>query len=168
MIIHQVLVPAPRKITFERIREKAKTPTAGFLVYDILRAPTPTSKAMLIVPGVCGNSSESYIMHLADEARMNGYNVLVVNPTAPAKNNELDELDTELELVDFSKNIYLEQACDQIRACFGQKSQIYATAFSLGSNYLLRHLATHGEQCRCGIKAAMSVSSAFDVNTAAT
>jgi hypothetical protein len=33
---------------------------------------------------VCGNSQEAYIMHLADEARLNGFNVLIINPTAPA------------------------------------------------------------------------------------
>lgn len=50
---------------------------------------------------------------------------------------------------------------------FGHDSEIYACGFSLGSNHLLRHLATH-EDCSgtCGIKAAFSVSGAFDVLTA--
>lgn len=54
-----------------------------------------------------------------------------------------------------------------MRRNFGNNSQIYACGFSLGSNHLLRHLATH-ENCSeiCGIKAAMSVSSAFCCLTA--
>lgn len=47
---------------------------------------------------------------------------------------------------------------------FGEQSEIFACGFSLGSNHLLRHLGTH-EDCRqkCGIRAAMSISGAFDV-----
>ena len=63
---------------------------------------------MLIVPGVSGNSSESYIMTLANDARLNGYNVLIINPTAPAESLEIE---SGLELADFSQNVYLEQAC---------------------------------------------------------
>jgi predicted alpha/beta-fold hydrolase len=70
-----------------------------------------------------------------------------------------------LESSDFSNNVYIEQAVEQMRDKFGQDSEIYACGFSLGSNYLLRHLATH-KDCNCGIKAALSVSSAFCVNTA--
>ena len=48
---------------------------------------------------------------------------------------------------------------------FGKQTEVYACGFSLGSNHLLRHLATH-KDCSCGIKAAMSISSAFSVLTA--
>lgn len=48
---------------------------------------------------------------------------------------------------------------------FGNDSEIYATGYSLGSNHLLRHLGTHGD-CKCGIKAGFSISSAFCLLTA--
>lgn len=78
----------------------------------MIRAAEPSKKALLIVPGVCGNSNESYIMNLADEARKSGFNVLVINPTAPARHETSDQYDIELESVDFSKNVYIKQACD--------------------------------------------------------
>jgi len=84
VIVHSCMVPAPHPLKYERVNAIAKTKTAGVLTYDIVRAATPTKKALLIVPGVCGNSQEAYIMHLADEARLNGFNVLIINPTAPA------------------------------------------------------------------------------------
>ena len=58
----------------------------------------------------------------------------------------------------------IERAVKLMRDEFGQDADVYACGFSLGSNYLLRHLATH-KNCSCNIKAAMSVSSAFDVLT---
>jgi predicted alpha/beta-fold hydrolase len=95
VIVHSCLVPAPCKVTYERVQAVAKTKTAGILTYDIARAPIPTKKALLIVPGVCGNSQEAYIMHLANEARLKGFNVLIINPTAPATVGE--EFDSKVD-----------------------------------------------------------------------
>lgn len=47
-----------------------------------------------------------------------------------------------------------------VRAQFGQDSEIFAIGFSLGSNHLLKYLGTHND---CQVRAAMSVSGAFDV-----
>jgi predicted alpha/beta-fold hydrolase len=103
-------------------------------------------------------------MDLVKEAHQNGYNVLVINPLGPPN---CGKDDVGLESCDFSNNIYIQQAVEEIKTQFGQDSQIYACGFSLGSNYLLRHLATHeGCQETCGIRAAMSVSSAFCCMTA--
>lgn len=47
---------------------------------------------------------------------------------------------------------------------FGSDAQIYAVAFSLGSNHLLRHTGSHSDcHSKCGIKAIVSVSGAFDL-----
>lgn len=47
---------------------------------------------------------------------------------------------------------------------FGLDSEIYACGFSLGSNHLLRHLGSHEDyKTKCDIKAAVSVSGAFDI-----
>lgn len=93
--------------------------------------------------------------------------MLVINPIAPPKDISHGEDDVGLESCDFSNNVYIQQAVEQIRESFGKDSEVYACGYSLGSNHLLRHLATH-ENCQetCGIKAAMSVSSAFCVLTA--
>lgn len=116
VIAASCLVPAPHPIKYERIRVNAKTQTAGLLTYDVIRSPTPTSKALLIVPGVCGNSQEAYIMQLANEARLNGYNVLIINPTAPAEcANDDEQTERGLECTDFSNNIYISQAVETMK-----------------------------------------------------
>jgi hypothetical protein len=64
----------------------------------------------LIIPGVAGNSQEGYIMELADQACSNGFNVLIINPITPPDGDE-----TQLEVCDFSKNIYLIQAVEMLK-----------------------------------------------------
>ena len=49
-------------------------------------------------------------MELADQARSNGFNVLIINPIAPPDGDE-----TQLEVCDFSKNIYLIQAVEMLK-----------------------------------------------------
>lgn len=60
-IAYSCIVPAPHIIEYERVRQVARTPTAGILTYDLVRAKTPTKKALLVIPGVCGSSSEAYV-----------------------------------------------------------------------------------------------------------
>lgn len=70
------------------------------------------------MPGVCGASDEAYIMDLAQEASFNGYNVLIINPISPPKlQGEIE--DVGLESCDFSNNIYIIQAVEQIKKSFG-------------------------------------------------
>ena len=51
-----------------------------------------------------------------------------------------------------------------MRELFGADVEIYALGFSLGSCHLLKHLGSH-KDCskKCGIKAALSVSGAFEL-----
>jgi predicted alpha/beta-fold hydrolase len=153
-IIHSHAVQQPHETVYKRI---AVAGPKGLVVYDTLKAASPSKKALLIVPGVCGNSKENYIMDLAEQATANNYNILIINPIGP-----LDHCEGNLESLNFCENIVLERAVQEIRREFGPDSQVYACGFSLGANYLLRHLATH-EDCSCNIIAAMSVSSAFDI-----
>ena len=47
---------------------------------------------------------------------------------------------------------------------FGPETNIYAVGFSLGSNCLLKHLGTHLDcEKECNIKAAVSISGAFEL-----
>ena len=51
-----------------------------------------------------------------------------------------------------------------MKELFGKDAQIYAVAFSLGSNHLLRHMGSHTDcHNKCGIKAVVSISGAFDL-----
>jgi len=56
------------------------------------------------------------------------------------------------------------ESVQAIKGMFGDDAQIYAIGFSLGSNHLLRHLGAH-KDCKevCGIKAAVSITGAYDI-----
>jgi len=67
----------------------------------------------------------------------------------------------------FAKHHTIEQSVAYMRELLGQDVEIYAIAYSLGSNHLLKHLGNHvGCKDVCGIKAAVSISGAFEVATA--
>ena len=60
----------------------------------------------------------------------------------------------------------ITESIEAIKHIFGEDSQIYAIGYSLGSNHLLRHLGAHRDcQNICGVRAAVSVSGAFDVRS---
>ena len=68
--------------------------------------------------------------------------------------------------MDFTKNWAVKDAICSLRDTFGEDAEIYAMGFSLGSNYLLRHLGSHKDcEKKCGIKAVCSVSGAFELPT---
>ena len=60
------------------------------------------------------------------------------------------------------------QAIETMKEKFGTDCEIYALGYSLGSNHLLRHLGSHKE-CKetCNVKAAVSISGAFELSTTA-
>lgn len=92
---------------------KANTEVGGTICFDLVRSEKQTKKAMLIVPGVTGNSQEAYIMTLADEATKAGYNVLIINPIGPA--NGFEHSHNDLEVMDFSNNTYISQSIETIK-----------------------------------------------------
>ena len=55
-ILASCLVPPSKQIKYEKVRMRARTSQGGLLQYDFIRASQPTKKALLIVPGVCGDS----------------------------------------------------------------------------------------------------------------
>ena len=69
-----------------------------------------------------------------------------------------------LELLDYTKDDTFGRSVVIAKEVFGEDCEIYAVGFSLGSNHLLRHLGSHSN-CHetCGIKAAVSISGAFDL-----
>ena len=69
-------------------------------------------------------------------------------------------------MIDYTKHFPLTQAIETMKDLFGEDCEIYAFGLSLGSNHLLRHIGAH-QDCNklCKIKAAVSISSAFDLPT---
>ena len=76
------------------------------------------------------------------------------------------ERSTDLEVIDYSRVEPITESIEAIKHIFGDDSQIYAIGYSLGSNHLLRHLGAHRDcQNICGVRAAVSISGAFDVRS---
>lgn len=88
----------------------------------------------------------------------------MINPVRP----EIESGIKDLEVIDFSKTEPIAESIETIKKLFGADSDIYAIGFSLGSNHLMRHLGAH-KNCKdvCGIKAAVSISGAYEVRASA-
>lgn len=57
-IIASLFIKSARQITYERVCTSARTEAGGLITFDLARSevPNPKKKAMLIVPGVTGDS----------------------------------------------------------------------------------------------------------------
>ena len=85
---------------------------------------------------------------------------MIPNHIAPKDSADRDDL----EIIDFTKNWPIIQAINTIKEELGKDTHIYAMGFSLGSNYLLRHLGNHPDCDKiCKIRAAVSVSGAYEL-----
>jgi len=114
---------------------------------------------ILVVPGTCGDSNSIYVQELREQAMHKGYSLVVVNSTVPKLTQEDD-----LEIIDFSKPEPLYDIISKTNELFGTDIDLYAIGFSLGANSVMKYLGQMGEQKRAhGIKAAVSLSPAFDV-----
>lgn len=88
----------------------------------------------------------------------------MANPVRPDPKKRI----RDLEVIDYSKTEPITESIETIKELFGDDCDIYAMGFSLGSNHLLRHLGAH-KDCKnvCGIKAAVSISGAYEVRASA-
>lgn len=121
----------------------------------------------MIVPGSNSDINKGHVRAIVRKATKLGYHAIVVNPVVPPRTNLEDDVVQDLDIIDYREASALGQSVEVTRELFGQDAEIYAVGFSLGSNYLLRHLGSHEEcQAKCGIKAAVSISGAFDLPSA--
>ena len=131
-----------------------------------MRAPdAPDSKKILfIVPGVNSSLEDHHVNATAKKAIAQGFHCVVANPVRPDPKKRI----RDLEVIDYSKTEPITESIETIKALFGDDCDIYAMGFSLGSNHLLRHLGAH-KDCKnvCGIKAAVSISGAYEVRASA-
>lgn len=132
------------------------------MCYDVVRSKTdPDSKKVLfIVPGVNCSLRDHHINATVKHASLQGYHSVLVNPVRP----ELTLNISDLEVIDYSRVEAISESVVFIKKMFGSDCEIFAVGYSLGSNHLLRHLGAH-QNCKevCGIKAAVSISGAFDI-----
>ena len=169
MVIYSCFVKPDSPPRYERVVTTARTKIGGLVFYDYVRAETDSKKSVLIVPGVVGTSEDFYILDVVHSMHKQGFNVLVMNPLGPYdRDPQYETSEKGLEINDFSNNTHIAQAVEQMRVLFGEDTEVYSIGFSLGSNYMLRHLGTHDESCPCRIKGALSISGAWHLMTAMT
>jgi len=149
-------------IEHETIEVRSRGGQGGIVSYEVMRnTETPDSKRVLfIVPGVNSTIKDHHINATCKRAISQGYHCVLVNPVRPDPKKGI----RDLEIIDYSRVEPVAESVDTIKGLFGQDAEIYAIGYSLGSNHLLRHLGAH-KDCKniCGIKAAVSVSGAYEV-----
>jgi len=159
-------VPLKAVPEHETLKVRSKAGQGGFMCYDVIRSETqPQSKKVLfIVPGVNSSLQDHHVNATARRAAAEGFHCVVVNPVRPDPKKGI----TDLEIIDFSRVEPIAESVETIKQLFGADCDIYAIGFSLGSNHLLRHLGAH-KDCKdvCGIKAAVSISGAYEVRASA-
>lgn len=124
------------------------------------KASGAPEKVLFVIPGVNSSIEDHHISATVRHAIRQGFNCVVVNPVRPCLKKGIEDL----EVIDYSRVEPISESVTAIKDMFGEECQIYAIGYSLGSNHLLRHLGAH-ENCKevCGIRAAVSISGAYDI-----
>ena len=112
----------------------------GSVEYAVIRnAKNVKNRVLFLIPGATGESEGGIMQLMSNKALKEGYHVFISNPLAPPDSNKR----CDIELIDFTKSWAIKDAVSTMKEIFGDDAEIYAVAFSLGSNHLLRHLGSH-------------------------
>ena len=125
----------------------------GIVSIDWLRRKN--SKAtVVIVPGLTGSSSDSYVMSLADHLADKNFSVACYNPRSRGGNKLI------------SPFLYSAGYTEDLRWLLNTlhkrspKESLIAVGFSLGANYLTKYLGEEGENCL--LEAAVVIGGPLD------
>lgn len=160
-----IRLPESTTVTIDtKLVKQSRGRHKGTVEYAVIKNPNAKadqpSKVLYLIPGATGESEGGMMQIMSKRALDLGYHVFISNPLAPPDSKER----SDLELIDFTRSKAIREAMESLKEQFGSDAEIYAMGFSLGSNHLLRHLGSHKDcKTKCGIKAAVSVSGAFEL-----
>ncbi|XP_077989808.1 phospholipase ABHD3-like [Glandiceps talaboti] len=120
-----------------------------------LHRDSKTRPTVLILPGLTGSSSDYYIAHIADDVSKLGYRSVVFNN----RGNGGSQLKTPRTYC-AANTEDLHFVVNHIKRQY-PKSPVVGVGISLGGMILFNYLAKSGQDC--GLKAAMVVSTAYNV-----
>ncbi|KAK3087790.1 hypothetical protein FSP39_010605, partial [Pinctada imbricata] len=157
--IVRLLVKSHPRITYDS--EILVLPDGGQIVLDWYenrndKFPDPqTRPTVLLLPGLTGSSSESYILHMVKEAAEHGYRSVVFNN----RGNGGAKLLTPRTYC--AANVEdLKLVIDTIKSHY-PAAPVIAVGVSLGGMILFRYLSKMGSACR--VEAGMCISVAWNV-----
>lgn len=151
------LVKSQPAIRFDD-RETLPLADGGEIVIDWLHGagPIDSQPTVLILPGINGNATASYVLHLATEFKSLGYRTAVINHRGRGGSTLL------------TPRAYCACNTDDLKAAVHHIKQKYhdssliAVGISLGGLILFHYIVQHGRK-NCGLIAGMTVSMAWDV-----
>ncbi|MFY9299578.1 MAG: alpha/beta fold hydrolase, partial [Candidatus Nitrosotenuis sp.] len=148
-----VLRPTPRVALR---RERWETPDGDFLDLDTLSG-NPSAPILIVLPGLEGSSRSKQILGLLQEAKRRGWRGLAVNfRSCSGQPNRLRRSYHAGETSDLAWVIQrvVEQNPD---------SPVFCVGLSLGGNVLLKYLGEQGEGAPEPVRAAVAISTPFDL-----
>lgn len=131
--------------------------SVDWVTYEDYEKKGNPKKIFILLPGITGNITDTYVMNTVDKAILEGYTVGIYQMRILSENVKFPQE----KGVHFSLFEDVNMAFNYIKNKFGSDSQIYAVGYSYGANQLIRYLGEYNTKNRI-ITAAVSISNPYD------
>ncbi|KAI8471311.1 MAG: Alpha/Beta hydrolase protein [Monoraphidium minutum] len=111
---------------------------------------------IVLLPGLTGGSSDTYVQHAVQQARAVGVRAAVFNSRGTASSPVLTPQFYSASFTDDTREVI-----NHVRARFPRASALFAAGWSLGANILVNYLGEEGD--RTPVQAAVSMCNPFEL-----